>query len=186
MNEFNEVPIHENHMSDDSDISEDDVKLAKKAYNHAIKLLAKKDYSRFKLSQKLYDKGFEKDLVEPLMDELIERKYLREDLYKEARIKGLFRKGYNPKVISYRLSQEQCYATVHEIEDILFEHDLISDNQAYEVVSKKVRLEYDFVTDKEKLRQKVLRYAVSRGHSIGDASDAYKRVIAEYSDTNSF
>ncbi len=158
---------------------EDQASLSKKAYNYAIRLLGKKDYSIYKMKQKLREKGYDKEIREDIVRELLEKNYLREDLYIEARIKGFIRKGYAPNVILYRLSQEQCHTTQEHIDSILQDLGLGREVQLRETVEKKLRLDGDFVKDKEKLRQKVLRYCISRGHSIGDASRVYSNVYSE-------
>ncbi len=153
--------------------------LYKKAYNTCIRLLGKKDYSVYKMKTKLRERGYDKEIREEVIKELLEKKYLREDLYIEARIKGFIRKGYAPNVILYRLSQEQCHTTQEHIDGILQELGLGREVQLRETIEKKLRLDGDFVKDKEKLRQKVLRYCISRGHSISDASRVYSNVYSE-------
>ena len=152
----------------------------KKCYSYSIRLLGKKDYSHYKMRQKLLQRDYERETVEDVMSEIIEKKYLREDLYIEARIKGFIRKGYNPQAISYRLSQEKCYASIEEIMAIYEQIESDPDQQLRELILKKVRIDYDFVKDKEKLRQKTLRYVASRGHPIGEASRLYSSVLENY------
>ncbi|MAF78301.1 MAG: hypothetical protein CME63_00500 [Halobacteriovoraceae bacterium] len=158
---------------------EDFDKLYKRAYQYTIKLLAKKDYSVHKIKQKLRDKGYNSELSKKLIAELLEKNYLREDLYIEARIKGFLRKGYAANVILYRLSQEQCHTTAEHIENIMHEIGLNHQGQLKLMIEKKLHLDGEFVKDKEKLRQKVLRYCINRGYSISDASRVYGQVYDE-------
>ena len=151
----------------------------KKAYNYAIRILAKKDYSVYKMKQKFREKGFNSEVSKEVIDELLEKNYLREDLYIEARIKGFIRKGYAPNVILYRLSQEQCHTTQDKIDRIMNDLGLNAYGQLYTTIEKKLRLDGDFIQNKEKLRQKVLRYCISRGYSISDASRVYSEVYSE-------
>jgi SOS response regulatory protein OraA/RecX len=53
-------------------------------------------------------------------------------------------------------------------------------DQLHQLIMKKVRIDYDFVRDKEKLKQKTLRYVASRGHNIGEAMSIYPDVLAQY------
>jgi len=159
--------------------TEDPDKLYKKAYSYAIRLLGKKDYSVYKLKNKLRDRGHDKEIREKVIQELLEKKYLREDLYIEARIKGFIRKGMAPNVILYRLSKEQCHTTQEKIQNILAELGIEQNDQLRLTISKKLRLDGDFVKDKEKLRQRVLRYCISRGHSVSEASQAYQSIYSQ-------
>ncbi len=177
MEELNEITgPHKDHQRD----LQDEDSPRKKCYNSAIAHLARKDYSRFKLRKKLVEKGHERGTVEEVLDELIERNYLREDLYKEARIKGLLRKGYSFNAVSYKMSQEMCPATEEEIFAVAGENDLTGNDQLRELIEKKVRIDYDFVSNKKKLRERTLRYAVNRGHNISDASKFYDQIIQKY------
>ena len=65
------------------------------AYMDAIKLLAKKDYSEYKLRKKLKEKLHDSESIDEAIQEVTEKKYLREDYYIEARIRGLMRKNYS-------------------------------------------------------------------------------------------
>lgn len=162
-----------------TDEAENSAKVYKKAYNYALRLLGKKDYSVYKIKNKLRERGHNKEIQEEVIKELLEKRYLREDLYIEARIKGFIRKGMAPNVILYRLSQEQCHTTQENIELILAELGIGKEDQLRLTIEKKLRLDGDFIKDKDKLRQRVLRYCISRGHPIGDASRVYQIVYLE-------
>jgi len=152
----------------------------KKCYSYSIRLLGKKDYSQYKMRQKLLGRDYDIEIVEDVLREITDKKYLREELYIEGRIKGFIRKGYNTKAILYRLSQENCYATQEQIKDIYTSMESNPSDQLHQLIMKKVRIDYDFVRDKEKLKQKTLRYVASRGHNIGEAMSIYPDVLAQY------
>lgn len=154
--------------------------LFKKCYNSALAFLARKDYSRSKLKKKLKERDHETAVINEVLEHLIEQKYLREDLYKEARIKGFIRKGYSFFAIERKLAAEQCVATMEEIQNFAYEINQDEDSILRELVSKKVRIDYDFVSNKNKLRDRTLRYAATRGHSVSKASEIYDQIIGEY------
>ncbi|MCR9204517.1 MAG: RecX family transcriptional regulator [Halobacteriovoraceae bacterium] len=152
----------------------------KKCYNAGLRLIARKDYSEYKLKQKLKEKSHEKEVIDQVIHRLKEENYLREDLYRDGRIKGLLRKGYSEHVVSYKMDQERCPATVEDIQLVAEEMGLTQESQLLELVEKKVRIDYDFVTDKKKLKDRVLRYVHSRGHSVSKASSYYDQVVQKY------
>lgn len=158
---------------------EEEKDVFKKCYNQALNHLARKDYSEYKLTQKLKTRGYDGPVVKEVIEALTEKNFLREDLYKEARIKGFLRKGYSHRVIQYRLSQEFCEASSEEIEQVAHEMGLGPDSQLQELVEKKVRIDYDFVSDKSKLKDRVLRYAANRGHNISRAAQIYDQIIED-------
>ena len=160
-------------------MDEENLENFKKCYNQALNHLARKDYSEYKLTQKLKSKDYESHVIKEVIQALIEKNFLREDLYREARIKGFLRKGYSPKVIQYRLSQEFCETNIEEIENIAFDSGMKKGDQLQELVEKKVRIDYDFVRDKSKLRDRVLRYAATRGHNISKAAEIYDQILRD-------
>lgn len=158
----------------------------KKCYDSALAHLARKDYSRYKLRKKLIEKGHDRAVADEVLDELIDKRYLREELYREGRIKGLLRKGYSYSAVSYKMSQEMCPASEDEIAEVANEMELGPNNQLWELISKKVRIDYDFVSNKKKLKERTLRYVVSRGHSLGKAADYYDQIIKEHEENSEF
>lgn len=151
----------------------------KKCYNQALRILTRQDYSEYKLTQKLKEKGFEKSVISSVIQDLIEKNYLREDLYIEGRVKGFLRKGYSYQVIQYKLSQEMCTASLEEIENLAFEIGYQERDQLRELVEKKVRIDYDFLKskdDKQKFKERVMRYAANRGHSPGKAAGYFDEI----------
>ena len=69
---------------------EDEVK---KAYLYSIKLLTTRDYSSAKLRNKLVEKKFCLAAIDQVIQELQERRFVRDDLFAESRIKALMHKG---------------------------------------------------------------------------------------------
>lgn len=149
----------------------------KKAYLYSIRLLAKRDYSRHKLKQKLLDQDHSLDLIENLLDELVERKYLREDYYAEARIKWMMRKGYAPSYIIQKLQQENVIVTFDLINEIFLEYKYSTYSQLEYLIEKKTRSQ-----NKEQLvdfnfRKKLLRYFISKGHTLGQGNEVIEALI---------
>lgn len=154
----------------------------KRCYQYAIKLIARKDYSRHKLKKKLLDKEFQGQLIDELIDLLIEEKYLREDYYKEARIKGMINKGYHPSYIHQKMYQEHCPVTDQEIEDVLSECSVNEETLLNELIKKKYRImdTLDGGKSDQQKREKILRFVASKGHCPHQA----RRIIEAQSDNS--
>jgi SOS response regulatory protein OraA/RecX len=149
----------------------------KSCYKHAIKLLAHKDYSRHKLTTKLIEKDYPEILVDELVELLVEEKYLREDYYKEARIKGLLNKGYHPRYITQKMLQEQCPVTDEEIGTILGDYQLSDYKMLRELIEKKLRIiEAIGQTNAEKKWDKVMRFVISKGHCANTAKSILREL----------
>lgn len=137
----------------------------KAIYNSAIKLLTRKDYSRYKLSQKLKDKGYDSLDIEPVIEELVEKKYLREDYYREARIKGLLRKNYGSHYIIQKLAEEHLSCNNQDIEEICKEIGISAEQQVTELAEKKLRSLKSTLTSFEK-EVKIMSLLQNKGHDL--------------------
>lgn len=144
----------------------------RQCYKHCLKLLERKDYSRKKLSDKLLQKGFSSESVEDVLDEMTEKKFLREDFYIEARVKGLMRKSYHPFAIQSRLSEEGCNIESQDIFEIFQEYQIDPKEEGQRLVRKKLLLlnmDSRLPSDHEqlfKLKTKLIRFLSSKGYPI--------------------
>ena len=141
-------------------------------YKYSIKLLTKKDYSRVKLKKKLLDKGHNEDETDAVLDLLIERKYLREDYYIEARVKGLIRKNYSKKFIQLKMRQEGLELSLETISSIYEMTQVTEENQIEQLINKKLdayKEKLKTIDDEHQLwitaKNKIINYLASKGHS---------------------
>lgn len=149
------------------------------AYTYALRLLTKRDYSRAKLRDKLLQRDYEPSEVDETLDELIEKNYLREDYYAEARVKGFMHKGYSPSMIQYRLSEEGCVVTQEFIDKIYEEYRLTSDDQIAELIDKKVRRLSDTSSLSYEAKQKIVASVARKGHSPGAIFRVLDQVLSQ-------
>ena len=130
-------------------------------YQASLRLLAKRDYSIYKLSKKLLEKGFDQIEVDETIDELLGKKYLKEEYYVEAFIKGHMRKGYSPVYIKQKLAGENCSCELDFIYEVFEEHKFSEEKQIKELIEKK----YSHLDYKEfKNKAKIMRFLLSKGH----------------------
>lgn len=148
----------------------------KKGLDYAIRLLSLRDYSTYKMEQKLKSRKIPKEDIVKVVAKLIELNYLREDEYRRQRIKQLLVKGYSNSYIIHKLSQEFLTSTNDEIDEIRTLNDLSSEKKLQYLVEKKLRgkvipSEYE---SKMKLKNKITRFLVSKGHSFSEINLALK------------
>lgn len=151
------------------------------AYLYAIKLLAKRDYSEFKLRKKLIEKSFSGDEIEKAMSEVIEKGYLREDYYAEARIKGFMYKGFSIEHIIQRLAKEHVDVDRETVEKIFSEYGISKESQIQQLIEKKLRT---LNKNNPKTRAKILRFLISKGYSYGCCATAISRALSADSDSS--
>lgn len=154
-------------------------------YNYCIHLLARQDYSEFKLRQKLRSKP--QNLpheIEEALEKLKANGLLREENYRRLFIRKWMMKGESEQKIRQRGAQEKIEFSSEEFRAIEIELGFTDEDSLEKLVEKKLRFK-DIPSDpkeKFKLRDKVLRYLISKGHSYEEA----KRSIDKSFSSSSF
>lgn len=155
--------------------------MSKKAYQTLIRLLGFKDYSEHKLREKLKERGFNPDEIDDAINEVKEKKYLREDLYAESRAKAFMNKGYSQNFIRQKLSQEHVSVSEEFIDEIYDEHKYSEEDQIKELIQKKLRGK---MIEDYNHEAKVIRFVLSKGHSFDSIKSALKQYKNSQLDQN--
>lgn len=134
-----------------------------RAYRYLIRLLAKRDYSEHKLTQKLKQKGYNKADIEVALTKVKDQNFLREDNYIESRVKGLLRKGYSPSLTLQKLRIENIDLDESTIIDMAHSNGIDLEQIKEELIAKKERSLPDNI-DEFKKRQKIAQFLASKGH----------------------
>lgn len=150
-------------------------------YNYSIHLLAKQDYSEFKLRQKLRSKkdNLPHEIEEVLM-KLKERGLLREESYRRLFIRKWMQKGEAEDKIRKRGALEKLTFEDHEFEKAQQELGFSDSDSIEKLLSKKLRSKIipQDSQEKMKLKNKVLRFLISKGHSYEEAKQAMSRYLS--------
>lgn len=138
----------------------------KRAFRYCIHLLAKRDYSKFKLSQKLLSKQYQVSVVEQCIEKLIKLKYLNEDNYLRLKIKSLLNRGYGINYILQKCQEEKLLLSEQHIFDVMEEENLTEADILKKQIQKKTRsLDFDSMPKElaYKHRVKITRSLITRG-----------------------
>lgn len=153
----------------------------KRIYNYSIHLLARQDYSEFKLRRKLRSK---KDNLPHEVDEVLaalkEKGLLQEANYRRLFIRKWMMKGEAEDKIKKRGAMEKLELESSEFRAIELELGFTDDESIEKLISKKLRAK-EIPQDKEakyKLRDKTLRFLISKGHDFQDARKALEKYMA--------
>jgi len=153
------------------------------SYNYAVKLLSKKDYSKYKLSKKLLDKGATQSDVDEVVATLEEKKWLREECYTEARIKSLLHKGLSVRFIQNTLELENLDISKDQILNVLEKSDVTEDEIILRLIEKK--LHSSQANDQQgKLYSRICNYLSSKGHNYSDFNRLLSNRLKERSEDN--
>ena len=154
--------------------------LNKKAYNYAIFLLSRRDYSIYKMKKKLQEKKYPDDVANSTIELLIEQNYLREEEYKRQRIKQLILKGYANGYIIQKLEQEKLFCEKEDLDAIRSQrHEMSTEQIIISLIEKKLRTN-EIPQDKraqKKLQDKVLRFLLSKGFHYSDVKAPVERAL---------
>ncbi len=148
---------------------------SKEAYSYLIKLLTKRDYSEYKLKQKLRERGFSAEDTESAIQKVKDKDYLKEENYTEARVKGLMHKGMSPSYIQQKLREEKIELEINSIIDIFTEYDYCTERQIKYLAEKKLR--FKTITDKYKTRDKVLSFVLGKGHEFSESKSIIENIL---------
>lgn len=147
----------------------------KEAYNAILRLLAKRDYSNNKLKLKLQQKGFEDLHIDEAISIAEEKGYFREESYTNAKIKTLMFKGNSIKSIKMALDYEGLKIDKEHIQEYFEEYRIDETEQIRTLMQKKMP-KTGIPQDREeryKLKGKILRFIMSKGHSSSIASQIF-------------
>jgi SOS response regulatory protein OraA/RecX len=147
-------------------------------YNYSIHLIARQDYSEYKLRQKLRSK---KDNlpheIEEVLAKLKDNGLLKEENYRRLFIRKWMMKGESMEKIIKRGAMEKLVFSPEEFEQCEQELGFTDEDSIEKLVAKKLRMKEipaDF-KEKMKLKDKTLRFLISKGHSYDDAKKSVQR-----------
>lgn len=122
----------------------------------AMRLLARREYARHELLQRLQQKGYQAEQIEPVLAALIERGYLSDARFAESLVRSRRGRGYGPVRIRAELQERR----VSDDAALVAAEDWVA--QAREVRRK--RFGETLPTDPRE-RQKQIRFLQYRGFS---------------------
>lgn len=149
------------------------------AYDYSIRLLSKRDYSRYKLRVKLVQRGYEENEISEAIKFLEQKKFLREEEYLRIRVKSLLLNGHGNKTIRYRLEQEELYPDEEFIDNLRAENGLEAEAVLISLIEKKLRGKKVPLEEETriKLESKILSHLVSKGHDYENAKSVLKGIL---------
>ena len=155
-------------------------KTKKTAYIKCLDLLARQDYSKEKLTNKLIQTGYEIEEISEAIKKLEERKLINEHEYGKRKIQALALKGKHPSLIQIELEKENIFIEQSEIQDLVKEEGLDAHQQIIKLIEKKSRMKNISQLDSDtlfKFKQKILRYVLSKGHPYDETKALVEEIV---------
>lgn len=156
--------------------------MSQRIYNYCIHLLARQDYSEFKLRQKLRSK--KQNLPHEIDEAILKLKnngLIKEERYRRLFIRKWMMKGEAEDKIRKRGGMEKLTFESEEFQVIAEELGFTDDDSIDKLIAKKLRSkEIPTARDElQKLKDKVLRFLISKGHDYSDAKKAMAAYLAK-------
>jgi SOS response regulatory protein OraA/RecX len=176
---ISEVKNKPDHVVDDADV--------RRIYNYCVHLLARQDYSEHKLRQKLRSKPQNlPHSIDEAIKKINENGLLREEAYRRLFIRKWMIKGESEEKIRKRGGMEKLSFEDHEFKLCSEELGFRDEDSLEKLLAKKLRSK-DIplgLVEKSKLRDKVLRFLISKGHSFEESKRAINRHFDQISSSN--
>lgn len=144
---------------------------ASKAYEYAVKLLTRKDYSEYELRQKLKSRCSQSDADEIIL-RLQENRYQSDERCAEMLVRHYSGNGYGRMKIYFEAGQKKLSKAT--VDNILEEMDLDWVGVAVELILRRVS-EVDKADYQEK--KKIIAFLIRRGYSVDEAVKALKKAV---------
>ncbi|MBF7682480.1 regulatory protein RecX [Acinetobacter sp. B5B] len=130
-----------------------------KLRSYAYALLARKEYSKAELTQKLQQYAQDLDEVHTIIEQMIEYNYQNDERYAQQMFRSQLIKGQGPQRIKHKIQQKSV--------DVQFiEEQLESTNWLAEAYKLKVRKFGEEVATDPKMKAKQIRFLQYRGYSL--------------------
>jgi SOS response regulatory protein OraA/RecX len=154
----------------------------RRIYNYCVHLIARQDYSEHKLRQKLRSKPQNlPHMIDEAIAKIKAKGLLREESYRRLFIRKWMRKGESEDKIKKRGAMEKVTFEPSEFETVAQELGFTDDESIEKLVAKKLRSK-KIPTDwqaKAKLRDKTLRFLISKGHGFSEARKAIDKFMGK-------
>ena len=156
--------------------------LKKNIKDYALGLLARKDYSRKQFQIKLLSKDYDFEEVEETISYLIEKNIFKEENFIRSIVIKKMNQGYSPTFIQNHLETKGISIPLHEVNFFFFENGINEKIQIENLISKKTQFLNLQGPDEEqqKIRDKILRFLSSRGHSLDTSSCMLESIIPSF------
>ncbi len=162
----------------------------KDCYSSSLKLLVRRDYSTYKITQKLLEKGYPHDEVEKTLEKLKSQNYLNDQNYLEGRVRHYARNKKGPHYILQKCEEERLSVTEEFIYQTYKELGLTIPQMIREHIAKKLLFHNIQIQelDREKrfkLYSKLSRHLLSKGYIVKNIEQYLAKESNDGSEDNS-
>lgn len=158
--------------NDDLTVIVDPEERRKKAWNTALRKISSRERSSIDLRKYLESRSFESEIIDSVMKELIEKKWIDDERYAQTLVRHQGNRGKGPSYIQRKLREKGLFLKADEISSILFEAQGKSEAvRAREIIERK----YPGYSTDLREKKKAFEALVRRGFSFDTAKKAVSK-----------
>jgi SOS response regulatory protein OraA/RecX len=139
-----------------------------KAKSYVMWLLARRDYPRRQLEEKLRKRELSPQKIKALLDSLVEEGWYKEDAFKKLRTQQLLKRGFGPSMVKAKMSRDRIVPSKEELDQAYSELDLSPEQQIRELLEKFNRRYAPQGLEPQKLRHKLFQALQRKGFNSSD------------------
>ena len=144
------------------------------AYQKAALLCSKSEYCTSEIREKLKVWGVNKEDAEPVIEKLIQEKYIDDERFARAYVKDKFRfNRWGKQKIAYMLRTKNISAEILELAFEEIQEEKYSDELLKLLADKEKSIK---AKDKYDKRNKLMRFALGRGFESNEIYTAFKEL----------
>ena len=144
-----------------------------KAYNYALSILNVRDYTCAAIKKKLMDKGFSEGTADKVVEKLNIYGIIDDERYVTKYVNDCIRlKKYGKNKIMYDLGSK---GIDQQLKDSIVIDEELQYSNCMELADKKLRQ----LQGKDKIREKLYRYLISKGYPYEMAAKAIERLVKD-------
>lgn len=138
----------------------------KRARSYILWLLARRDYPRRTLEEKLKKKELSSLEIKTLLDGLSEEGLYREETFKKLRTRQLIRQGYGPSLIKAKMSRDRIVPSNEELDASYLDLDISQELQLRLLIEKHSKRYASRGLNPRQFKEKLIQSLVRKGFSI--------------------
>jgi regulatory protein len=148
------------------------------AANLALRLLSQRSHTRRELSLKLQQRGFDRQIIDPVIAECERLHYLDDEAFARTYRKRMTEKGYGARYVQMAMNKKGF--TDRDIETAFSDYDNVADERtaAQSALVRKVKT-IGHLSDNLKKRQKLYRFLRSRGFFPSTVFEVLNAIVTD-------
>jgi len=137
-----------------------------RARSYVLWLLARRDYPRRQLEEKLRKRELSPEQIKTLLDALAENGLYKEETFKKLRTRQLLKRGFGPSMVKAKMSRDRIVPTQEELNTAYEELELSPEGQIKLLIEKYARRYEYLALEKHALKQRIIQALLRKGFSI--------------------